>query len=355
MYTSHNVLEQRPHLVVSPELACALKNSDAAIALQQIHYWLSKECGKVIDGTRWIYNTYAQWLEQFPWLSEWKLRKIFYRLRELKILKFEQHDRKKWNQRGYYTIDYEELEAWHRSICGELSYRSDGNLPLDPEAAHTSIGTENTPEISAKNTPTNGGGVEKAAEEVKSHEHDIPSSTEPKYSCSSLPQEIQEDSFSADEDMARCGELGSPLYRDDELKNNDENFNSKKSIKFPSEEELKNNRVDLHSQELRSVAKKFPDRLHTAVSAWLQWAKSKNVHSTTRSLITAIKENWQPQLSPREQWWHAATIAWGRSKRDRLIVGVMDGWIYFKNGQHLALDKAVGMSWDELASLGGAS
>ena len=334
MYTSRTILEASAPLVVSPELACALKSADAAIALQQIHYWLSKECGKIIDGTRWIYNTYAQWLEQFPWLSEWKLRKIFYRLRELKILKFEQHDRKKWNQRGFYTIDYEELEAWHKSMCGFSADRSDENLPLDREVTHASIRTENTPEISAENTPTSRGEVGR---------EEVTPPLQPKYDSSPLPYEISEDSFSADEDSG-------------ELKNDGENFNSKKSIKFPSEEELKHNRVDLNCQELKSVAKKYPSRLHTAIAAWLQWAaKTQNIRSTTRSLVTAIKENWQPQLSPREQWWHAATIAWGREKRSSLIDGVVDGWIYFKNKQQLPIDKAVGMSWDELASLGGAS
>lgn len=152
------------------------------------------------------------------------------------------------------------------------------------------------------------------------------------------PETLDEDDFSA---------------ADDELKKSAQNLNSKKSIEIPQEEELKRNRIDFGRCELISTLERYPDRLHNAVTAWLQWAKTTLVKDPTGSLIAAIKENWQPQLSPREAWWHAAALAWGRERRDRLLNGVVDGWVYFRNGQQLALDKASDMSWNELAALGG--
>lgn len=165
---------------------------------------------------------------------------------------------------------------------------------------------------------------------------------------------IVEDDFSATlgDDEFKC-EFGGGIIPPPTRAKSASNFNSSKSIKIPFLEELKLNRVEVGSQELIWIAKKFPDRLHSAVAAWLQWAKTEKVEKPTRSLIAAIKNNWQPKLTPREAWWQDAAIAWGRERRDRLLDGVVDGWIYFKNKQRLALDKAVGMSWDELAQLGG--
>jgi len=106
-------------LVVSPDLASLLKEVSpklnpcyGAIVLQQVHYGIKKESGKIArDGLRYIFNTYKQWQERLSWLSVWQLRQVFYHLREAGLLIFKQLDVKKWNRRGYYTIDYQRLEA----------------------------------------------------------------------------------------------------------------------------------------------------------------------------------------------------------------------------------------------------
>jgi len=53
------VADEHP-LIVLPTLQQRLLNE--AIVLQQIHYWLGKECGQIIDGVRWIYNRLDDWL-----------------------------------------------------------------------------------------------------------------------------------------------------------------------------------------------------------------------------------------------------------------------------------------------------
>ncbi|MBE9039610.1 hypothetical protein IQ235_02215, partial [Oscillatoriales cyanobacterium LEGE 11467] len=105
----------------SPVLAVEL-GSNAALVLQQIHYWIEKGAGRVIDGTRWIYNTLDDWLEQFPWLNKWSLRKTMGVLRERGLVKFNQFEKKQWKRRGWYTIDYEVLETLPLSKCANNAH-----------------------------------------------------------------------------------------------------------------------------------------------------------------------------------------------------------------------------------------
>lgn len=96
-------------LILCPELAVILGRTEAEI-LQQIHYWLEKS-KNIIDGIRWVYNTYQQWQSQFPFLSDRTIRRAIRHLEDLGILKSERHEASRWYQRKWYTIDYEALEV----------------------------------------------------------------------------------------------------------------------------------------------------------------------------------------------------------------------------------------------------
>lgn len=133
-------------LIVSPELAALLKeispNIDpcsGAIVLQQVHYSIQKESGKIAqNGLRFIFNTYRQWQERLSWLSIWQIRKVFYCLRDTGLLVFKQLDAQKWNQRGYYRIDYERLEALRLSKCGMPTHRDVDGSHIEVCDPHTS-------------------------------------------------------------------------------------------------------------------------------------------------------------------------------------------------------------------------
>ncbi len=51
------------------EIAAALGDINAAIIVQQLNYWLNKDgVGTIIDGVKYVYNTFVDWVnEQFPW------------------------------------------------------------------------------------------------------------------------------------------------------------------------------------------------------------------------------------------------------------------------------------------------
>lgn len=109
-------LERNP-LLIPLELARLIGVNEAFI-LQQMHYWMCKGSGKIINGIRWIWNSLNDWLKQFP-LTEWQLRRAFDSLEnKFGLIKRERLDKHKWNQTTYYTIDYERLKPLLLSICG---------------------------------------------------------------------------------------------------------------------------------------------------------------------------------------------------------------------------------------------
>ena len=85
MAYSSSLLISEPPLVVIPSLAVALKSSDKAIILQQIHYWLLRS-SNFIDGHKWVYNSVHDWNKQFPWLTEKALQRYLRSLEDMGLL-----------------------------------------------------------------------------------------------------------------------------------------------------------------------------------------------------------------------------------------------------------------------------
>jgi len=98
-------------MLVYKDLAL-LVGPDAALFLQQVHFWLSVYVNKddkshYIQGRWWIWNSYPQWQKQIPWMTVKILRRITGELRELNLLKV-------MRGRGggplWYTVDYDVLK-----------------------------------------------------------------------------------------------------------------------------------------------------------------------------------------------------------------------------------------------------
>ncbi len=139
-----------PHpLLIPPDLAKEIGLHEAVI-LQQMHYWLEKS-NHLINGCRWIYNTYQAWQEQFPFLSLSAIRKAIARLEGLKLLKTERFDKQSWNQTKWYSINYQRLEVLISSICSEQPHRSAQFEQLDVTNLSNSY-TENTAITTSENT-----------------------------------------------------------------------------------------------------------------------------------------------------------------------------------------------------------
>lgn len=112
--SSRLLLDEQP-LQVLPSLAAAI-GVNAAILLQQINYWIkhaekAKDARKHKAGKWWTYNTYAEWREQMPWLSESGIRKLVKELREQGLIATVKHGPKGRDHTLWYTINYDAVNA----------------------------------------------------------------------------------------------------------------------------------------------------------------------------------------------------------------------------------------------------
>lgn len=149
MMQSKILFDEQP-LVISPSLA-QLVGLNESIILQQLHYWLGKN-PKEMDGRKWIYNTYDDWKEQFPFWSISTIRRVITTLENAGIIINANYNQRKFDKTKWYSIDYEKLEkskgVSSASVQNEQTSCSDWtkelsnlNTPI-PETT-----TETTPDI----------------------------------------------------------------------------------------------------------------------------------------------------------------------------------------------------------------
>lgn len=94
-----------------PTLAKVLGNSDKALILQQIQYWLNNpKVGKEADGRKWIRNTVEEWHKQFPWIASKTVQRYLKDLEDKGILLTNNLNKLKFDRTKWYAIDYNELD-----------------------------------------------------------------------------------------------------------------------------------------------------------------------------------------------------------------------------------------------------
>jgi DnaD/phage-associated family protein len=129
------LLDEEP-LVILPSLAAAIGLNES-IVVQQLHYWLEKS-EHVYDGHKWIYNTYEDWREQFPFWSESTIRRIITKLEKQGIIVAANFNRSKIDKTKWYRIDYDKL--------AELAH-PDQNAPSVQDEQTTVQNEQSTDEI----------------------------------------------------------------------------------------------------------------------------------------------------------------------------------------------------------------
>lgn len=103
------LIDEQP-LQCQPSLAAALGSADEAIVLQQLHYWLSRTNNVQSDGHKWIYNSMADWLKQFPWIkSRARLNRYFDDLENRGLIITGNFNKAKFDKTKWYRIDYDAL------------------------------------------------------------------------------------------------------------------------------------------------------------------------------------------------------------------------------------------------------
>lgn len=99
----------------------ALGGADPALILQQLNYWLTRST-QYRDGRYWVYNTYAEWHEQFPWISVSTIRRVLVALEGQGLVVTANHNRQKTDRTKWYSIDD---DAIGRLLADATSFTSE--------------------------------------------------------------------------------------------------------------------------------------------------------------------------------------------------------------------------------------
>lgn len=142
-YYGFSLLLPEPPLQVLPSLAEAM-GLENAIVTQQLHYLLlNPKNGRLVNGERWIFNTYEQWRSEFfPFWSERTVRRVFGALEEMHVIESCQPEGA-MSRRKYYRINHGMLHRLHTGKllrpCGQIGQmkRPDPALPLTETTSKT--------------------------------------------------------------------------------------------------------------------------------------------------------------------------------------------------------------------------
>ncbi|MDM5434417.1 conserved phage C-terminal domain-containing protein [Bacillus hominis] len=125
-----NLLIHEEPLLVLPGLASKIGLNEA-IFLQQIHYWLNRS-KHFYDERRWVYNSVAEWVKQFPFWSENTIRRIVKNLEDEQLLVIGNYNRAKFDKTKWYSINYEKLRLLESTNdVPNLGRRSTHNGQMD--------------------------------------------------------------------------------------------------------------------------------------------------------------------------------------------------------------------------------
>lgn len=151
-----NLLIHEEPLIVLPGLAKAVGLNEA-IFLQQVHYWLNKS-KHLYDGYYWVYNTYEDWLEQFPFWSNATLRRIVNKLEKQELIIVGNYNKLKIDKTKWYRVNYDLLNRMS-SPCAQneqskMSKRAIEDVNMSKPLPETTTENNNNNNICATDVDT---------------------------------------------------------------------------------------------------------------------------------------------------------------------------------------------------------
>lgn len=117
-YFSPHLINEPP-LLVLPSLAEKV-GINHAILLQQMHYWL-RGSKHEHDGHKWVYNSYADWQKQLPWMTVRGVRKVIGDLERDGYIVSGTFNRLAFDKTKWYRIDYAAVCGIEQTMCHEVS------------------------------------------------------------------------------------------------------------------------------------------------------------------------------------------------------------------------------------------
>lgn len=107
-----NLLLDDYPLIILPSLAKEVGLNESII-LQQLHYWLKKSTNER-DGYKWVYNTYEDWVNQFPFWSVSTIRRTVTKLENANLIIVGNYNKLKIDNTKWYRINYPLLQHMSR-------------------------------------------------------------------------------------------------------------------------------------------------------------------------------------------------------------------------------------------------
>ena len=105
-----NMLISEQPLMFSPTLAIELGSIEAAVFMQQLHFWLGISQHHY-DGRTWVYNNTDQCIQMVRGtIKKRTIERIISDLKKRNLLIVERLHSNKWNKTNYFTINYVELQ-----------------------------------------------------------------------------------------------------------------------------------------------------------------------------------------------------------------------------------------------------
>jgi len=99
------LLEEERPLIVKPTLAKEIGLNEAII-LQQIKYWITnKRNENIYDGKKWVYKSYEEWREEFPFWGLNTIQRAITSLENQGLIISKQLGKLKMDRRKWYTIN----------------------------------------------------------------------------------------------------------------------------------------------------------------------------------------------------------------------------------------------------------
>lgn len=99
------------------ELARRIGVSEA-IVVERIRHWC-RGSRHVINGQRWVYNSFEDWQQQLPFKAR-ALKDIINRLKKLKLINVDEFNENRYRRPNWYSVN---LDVYHAIVGGIVSAR----------------------------------------------------------------------------------------------------------------------------------------------------------------------------------------------------------------------------------------
>ncbi len=141
-------------IVVDRELAKAFGLNEA-IVLQQLNYWLNGKSAKLINGRKWIYNSYKQWQkDNFPFWSLATVRRAIENCEKKGLIITGNFNKAGFDKTKWYSIDYDAVDRGMSKRCAQ-NEQTDCSKRANGVAQNEQTNTRDYSEITTEITTDN--------------------------------------------------------------------------------------------------------------------------------------------------------------------------------------------------------